>query len=189
MITKYNLFKLSENLDYPLKFKILDLTEEKEDIQLALYELSKNPKLFNEIWKEFEKDLYFMHQENIMTKYKMFKESIFVSDEEVDEMIDNNDYDYKRIELLKTDDEPIKDIINEMGEIKIKMEKINKKIDAEIKEGNEPSYLMGDYEKLNKKFKRLEKEIKSYGVQLNDERLINLMKEIRPDAYHKAFKD
>jgi len=68
---------INENIDYPiikinmmldkmtpdLKIKIFDLTEEKCDIKLALYELSKNPIQFNKMWEEFEKRFYFYHQE------------------------------------------------------------------------------------------------------------------------------
>jgi hypothetical protein len=70
---------IKEDLDYPvlkismlldkmtpdLKIKIFDLTEEKGDIQIALYELSKNKTLFDEIWKGFHDQLYFMHQESV----------------------------------------------------------------------------------------------------------------------------
>lgn len=202
MFKSFNKF-VYENLDYPitkinimldkmtpnLKFKILDLTEEKSDIQLALYELSKNPNLFNKIWNEFKNKLYFMHQENLITNYNLFKESIFVSEDEINNMIDNKEYKPKRLELLKTNDEPIKDIIREMGDITIKINKINKKMDAESKEGNDPFYLMADWSKLNKEINKLEKEIESYGIQLGDEKLNKLMKEIRPDAYHPAFID
>lgn len=71
----FNIF-VKEKVNYPItqinlmldkmtprfKLKIFNLTEEKSDIHKALFELSNNPEKFDKIWKEFQNNLYFSHQ-------------------------------------------------------------------------------------------------------------------------------
>lgn len=79
-INKINI--ILDNMTMPIKFKIFDMTEEKGDIQLALFELSQRPEDFDKIWKEVESKLYFYHQES-----NVYTESTLDESDEISEWL------------------------------------------------------------------------------------------------------
>lgn len=84
MIKNYKKY-IKENIDYPInkinfildniypeiKYQIFNLTSEKNDIQKAIYELSKNNKqAFEDVYKKIVNMSYFYHQESLNENYK-----------------------------------------------------------------------------------------------------------------------
>ena len=126
---------------------------------------------------------------------QIFEKSKFIETDEFNELLDKindggitslTDIEKKRLDLFSMDDEPILDIIDRMGDITEKFKGVNKKIQELNKEGrNEESIKLfrDEWGPLNDEMVKLEKEIESYGIELGDETLRNLMNKNRADVY------
>lgn len=126
---------------------------------------------------------------------QIFEKSKFIEIDEFNELLDKindggitslTDIEKKRLDLFSMDDEPILDIIDRMGDITEKFKGVNKKIQELNKEGrNEESIKLfrDEWGPLNDEMVKLEKEIESYGIELGDETLRNLMNKNRADVY------
>lgn len=126
--------------------------------------------------------------------FKNFKESVFVTKDEVDELLDKinssgitslSDVEKNRLNLFSEDDKEIIKIIEEMGDLTAEFMEVNNKIKELMSEykTEEAKSLMSKWDSLDKKMTVLEKSFKKWGIELDDERLFNLMKKIRPDVY------
>lgn len=126
--------------------------------------------------------------------FKNFKESVFVTKDEVDELLDKitssgitslSDVEKNRLNLFSEDDKEIIKIIEEMGDLTAEFMEVNNKIKELMSEykTEEAKSLMSKWNSLDKKMTVLEKSFKKWGIELGDERLFNLMKKIRPDIY------
>jgi len=124
--------------------------------------------------------------------YKLF-ESAFVSEEEVDELLDKiskynitslSDVEKNRLVLFSERDKEIIDTIEKMADITNNFKKINAEMRRCQDSGESDGFhLMEDWLKLNNELRPLEASFKKWGIELGDYRLSSLMKKQRPDAY------
>lgn len=126
---------------------------------------------------------------------QIFEKSKFVDTDEFNDLLDKindgginslTDIEKKRLDLFSMDDEPLLDLVNKMGDITTEFKMINKKMKdlSEQGKGVEAKNLFRDkWGPLNDEMVKLEREIESYGVQLGDEALTNLMNKHRSDVY------
>lgn len=130
----------------------------------------------------------------------LIKESVFVSKDEVDELLDKisysginslSDIEKNRLTLFSEKDKEIIKIIEEMGDITNEFRELNKKMNKLSIEGkNKEAYsLMSYWKELNNKMRPLEQSFRKWGIELGDERLDNLMRKVRPDAYNRGVID
>jgi hypothetical protein len=135
-----------------------------------------------------------------MKYLKKFNESLFVTEEEVDKLLDKisksgitslNDIEINRLDLFTKEDKEVIKIIEEMGDITVKFKNLNKKMNRLSSEGksDEAYKLMGYWMELNDQLRPLEASFRKWGIELGDERLYNLMKKVRPDAYANIDND
>lgn len=126
-------------------------------------------------------------------------ESNFVNQSEVDDLLDRiassgitslSDIEKNRLELFSTEDKEIIDTIEKMGDITNKFRKLNKRINQLSSEGKseEAHKLMDYWMELNNELRPLEQSFRKWGIDLGDERLDNLMRKIRPDAYNPVIE-
>lgn len=130
----------------------------------------------------------------------LIKESVFVSKDEVDELLDKisssginslSDIEKNTLTLFSEKDKEIIKIIEEMGDITNEFRELNKKMNKLSSEGkNKEAHSLMDYWiDLNDKLKPLEQSFRKWGIELGDERLYNLMRKVRPDAYNRGVID
>lgn len=128
------------------------------------------------------------------------KESVFVSEEEVDELLDKisssginslSDIEKNRLTLFSEKDKEIIKIIEEMGDITNEFRELNKKMNKLSSEGKnkEAHSLMEYWMELYDRLRPLEQSFRKWGIELGDERLDNLMRKVRPDAYNRGSID
>ena len=131
-----------------------------------------------------------------LKSFKYFKESVFVTKDEVDELLDKisdsgitslSDIERNRLTLFSEDDKEIIKIIEEMGDITKEFIEVNNKISKLMSEhkDEEARSFMDQWDSLDKKMTVLENSFKKWGIELGDERLSNLIRKIRPDVYNK----
>ena len=130
----------------------------------------------------------------------LIKESIFVSKDDVDELLDKisssginslSDIEKNRLTLFSENDKEIIKIIEEMGDITNEFRELNKKMNKLSSEGKnkEAHSLMSHWMELNDKLRPLEQSFRKWGIELGDVRLDNLMRKVRPDAYNRGVID
>jgi hypothetical protein len=132
---------------------------------------------------------------NILNFDKFLKESVFVTKEEVDTLLDKislsgisslSDIEKNRLTLFSTEDKEIIKTIEAMGDITNEFRELNQRMNKLSSEGKseQAHSLMGYWMQLNDKLRPLEQSFRKWGIELGDERLYRLMKKIRPDAYN-----
>ncbi len=137
---------------------------------------------------------------NIKLFKQFIKESVFVSKEESDDLLDKinqsginslSDIEKNRLTLFSEEDKEIIEIIDQMGDLTNQFREVNNKIKKLVNQGNveEAKSLMHQWDSLNTKLTLLENKFKKWGIELGDENLYILMKKIRPDAYNRADID
>lgn len=126
---------------------------------------------------------------------QIFEKSKFVETDEFNELLDKindtgitslTDIEKKRLDLFSMDDEPILDLIDRMGDLTAEFKIINKKIKQLSDEGKtvEAKNLFRDkWSLMNDEMIKLEREIKSYGIEVGDETFMSLMNKHRSDVY------
>lgn len=126
---------------------------------------------------------------------QIFEKSKFVDDDEFNELLDKindtgitslTDIEKKRLDLFSMDDEGILDIIDQMADLTSEFKILNKKIKDLSDQGkNEEakSLFKGEWNTMNNEMMRLEKEIKSYGIEVGDETFMSMMNDRRSDVY------
>ena len=131
-----------------------------------------------------------------LKSFKYFKESVFVTKDEVDELLDKindsgisslSDIERNRLTLFSEEDKEIIKIIEEMGDITTQFIEVNRQISKLMSEhkDEEARSFMDQWDSLDKKMTVLENSFKKWGIELGDERLSNLIRKIRPDVYNK----
>ena len=127
--------------------------------------------------------------------HQIFEKSKFVEVDEFNELLDKindtgltslTDIEKKRLDLFSMDDEPILDLIDRMGDLTAEFKMINKKIKHLSDEGKsvEAKNLFRDqWEPMNDEMIKLEREIKSYGIEVGDETFMSMMNKHRGDVY------
>jgi len=138
---------------------------------------------------------------NKVKKWREFlKESIFVSKDDVDKLLDKistsginslSDVERNRLTLFSDKDKEIIKIIEEMGDITNDFRELNKRMNKLSKDGKnkEAHDLMVYWMELNDKLRPLEQSFRKWGIELGDQRLDNLMRKVRPDAYNRNVID
>lgn len=130
-------------------------------------------------------------------KYLKTYESFFVSQEEVDELLDKissskitslSDIEKNRLTLFSENDKKIIDLIEQMAEITLQFKNLYIKMDELSIEQSEKLFKK-EWKPLNNKMIELEHILRNYGIELGDERLTRLMKKQRPDAYNTNVLD
>jgi hypothetical protein len=132
---------------------------------------------------------------NILNFDKFLKESVFVTKEEVDTLLDKislsgisslSDIEKNRLTLFSTEDKEIIKTIEAMGDITNEFRELNQRMNKLSSEGKseQAKSLMSYWMQLNDKLRPLEQSFRKWGIELGDERLYRLMKKIRPDAYN-----
>ena len=133
--------------------------------------------------------------QNFSQFYQIFEKSKFVEIDEFNELLDKindggitslTDIEKKRLDLFSMDDEPILDLIERMGDLTTQFKEINirlKDLNAQGKNDESIKMFRDEWGPLNDKMMKLEKEIESYGIELGDEILRNLMNKNRADVY------
>jgi hypothetical protein len=132
---------------------------------------------------------------NILNFDKFLKESVFVTKEEVDTLLDKislsgisslSDIEKNRLTLFSTEDKEIIKTIEAMGDITNEFRELNQRMNKLSSEGKseQAKSLMSYWMKLNDKLRPLEQSFRKWGIELGDERLYRLMKKVRPDAYN-----
>lgn len=127
-------------------------------------------------------------------------ESVFVSKDEVNELLDKisysginslSDIEKNRLSLFYEKDKEIITTIEEMGDITNEFRELNKKMNKLSSQGKnkEAHSLMSYWLELNDKLRPLEQSFRKWGIELGDERLNNLMRKVRPDAYNRGVID
>jgi hypothetical protein len=126
---------------------------------------------------------------------QIFEKSKFVDTDEFNELLDKindtgitslTDIEKKRLDLFSMDDEPILDLIDRMGDLTAEFKIINKKIKQLSDEGKsvEAKNLFRDqWDPMNDEMIKLEREIKSYGIEVGDETFMSMMNKHRGDVY------
>ena len=126
---------------------------------------------------------------------QIFEKSKFVETDEFNELLDKindtgitslTDIEKKRLDLFSMDDEPILDIIDRMADLTSEFKMVNKKIKQLSDEGKtvEAKNLFRDkWSPMNDEMIKLEREIKSYGIEVGDETFMSLMNKHRSDVY------
>lgn len=126
---------------------------------------------------------------------QIFEKSKFVDTDEFNELLDKindtgitslTDIEKKRLDLFSMDDEPILDLIDRMGDLTAEFKIINKKIKQLSDEGKsvEAKNLFRDqWDPMNDEMIKLEREIKSYGIEVGDETFMSMMNKHRSDVY------
>jgi len=131
-----------------------------------------------------------------LKSFKYFKESVFVTKDEVDELLDKindsgisslSDIERNRLTLFSEEDKEIIKIIEEMGDITTQFIEVNRQISKLMSEhkDEEARSFMDQWDSLDKKLTVIENSFKKWGIELGDERLSNLIRKIRPDVYNK----
>ena len=127
--------------------------------------------------------------------HQIFEKSKFVEVDEFNELLDKindtgltslTDIEKKRLDLFSMDDEPILDLIDRMGDLTTEFKMVNKKIKQLSDEGKsvEAKNLFRDqWEPMNDEMIKLEREIKSYGIEVGDETFMSMMNKHRGDVY------
>jgi hypothetical protein len=127
-------------------------------------------------------------------------ESNFVNQSEVDNLLDRiatsgiislSDIEKNRLDLFSTEDKEIIDTIEKMGDITIKLKDLNRKMDMiNREEGKDKDLddLMDYWVELSREVGALRKSFKRWGIEPGDERLDNLMRKVRPDAYNPIIE-
>jgi hypothetical protein len=132
---------------------------------------------------------------NILNFDKFLKESVFVTKEEVDTLLDKislsgisslSDIEKNRLTLFSTEDKEIIKTIEAMGDITNEFRELNQRMNKLSSEGKseQAKSLMSYWMQLNDKLRPLEQSFRKWGIELGDERLYRLMKKVRPDAYN-----
>ena len=126
---------------------------------------------------------------------QIFEKSKFVETDEFNELLDKindtgitslTDIEKKRLDLFSMDDEPILDIIDRMADLTSEFKMVNKKIKQLSDEGKtvEAKNLFRDqWDPMNDEMIKLEREIKSYGIEVGDETFMSMMNKHRSDVY------
>ena len=126
---------------------------------------------------------------------QIFEKSKFVEVDEFNELLDKindtgltslTDIEKKRLDLFSMDDEPILDLIDRMGDLTAEFKILNKKIKQLSDEGKsvEAKNLFRDqWDPMNDEMIKLEREIKSYGIEVGDETFMSMMNKHRGDVY------
>jgi hypothetical protein len=126
---------------------------------------------------------------------QIFEKSKFVETDEFNELLDKindtgitslTDIEKKRLDLFSMDDEPILDIIDRMADLTSEFKMVNKKIKQLSDEGKtvEAKNLFRDkWSPMNDEMIKLEREIKSYGIEVGDETFMSMMNKHRADVY------
>lgn len=133
-------------------------------------------------------------RKHIYTFKEYINESIFVTKEEVDELLDKisssginslSDIEKNRLTIFSENDKEIIETIEKMGDITNDFKTLNDKMNKLSKEGrnDEARELLDDWMELNRKLRPLEQSFRKWGIELGDVRLSNLMRKVRPDAY------
>lgn len=128
--------------------------------------------------------------------FKYFKESVFVTKDEVDELLDKinssgisslSDIERNRLTLFSEEDKEIIKIIEEMGDLTKEFVEVNRQISKLMSEHKyeEARLFMAQWDSLDRKLTIIENSFKKWGIELGDERLSNLIRKIRPDIYNK----
>jgi vacuolar-type H+-ATPase subunit I/STV1 len=140
-------------------------------------------------------------QINKVKNWKQFlKESVFVSKDEIDTLLDKisssginslSDIEKNRLILFSDEDKEIIKTIEQMGDITNEFRELNQRMNKLSSEGkNEEAHsLMSYWMELNDKLRPLEQSFRKWGIELGDERLDNLMRKVRPDAYNRGVID
>jgi hypothetical protein len=137
---------------------------------------------------------------NILNFDKFLKESVFVTKEEVDTLLDKislsgisslSDIEKNRLTLFSTEDKEIIKTIEAMGDITNEFRELNQRMNKLSSEGKseQAHSLMNYWMQLNDKLRPLEQSFRKWGIELGDERLYRLMKKVRPDAYNNNLID
>jgi len=141
---------------------------------------------------------FIKHWESFNDRDISLKESVFVTKEEIDALLDKislsgirslSDIEKNRLLLFSTEDKEIIRTIEAMGDITNEFKALNqrmKKLSSEGK-GEQARSLMGYWIKLNDEMTSLEHLFRKWGIELGDPRLFRLMKELRPDAYNNVI--
>ena len=133
--------------------------------------------------------------QNFIQFNQIFEKSNFVDTDEFNTLLDKindggltslTDIEKKRLDLFSMDDEPILDIIDRMADLTSEFKMVNKKIKQLSDEGKtvEAKNLFRDKcSPMNDEMIKLEREIKSYGIEVGDETFMSLMNKHRSDVY------
>ena len=133
--------------------------------------------------------------QNFIQFNQIFEKSKFVDTDEFNTLLDKindggitslTDIEKKRLDLFSMDDEPILDIIDRMGDLSTQFKEINiklKDLNNQGKHEEAQKIFRDEWGPLNGEMSKLEKEIESYGIELGDEILRNLMNKNRADVY------
>ena len=128
-----------------------------------------------------------------LNSYKLF-ESIFVSKEDVDNLLDKisssgitslSYIDKNRLTLFSEGDKEIIDTIEKMADITNQFRELNQKMKDIQSKGGDAKYLMEDWMRLNDELAPLEQSFRKWGINLGDPRLDRLQRRTRPDAYNR----
>lgn len=126
---------------------------------------------------------------------QIFEKSNFVDTDEFNTLLDKindtginslTDIEKKRLDLFSMDDEPILDVIDRMADLTSEFKMVNKKIKQLSDEGKtvEAKNLFRDkWSPMNDEMIKLEREIKSYGIEVGDETFMSMMNKHRSDVY------
>ena len=126
---------------------------------------------------------------------QIFEKSKFVETDEFNELLDKindggitslTDIEKKRLDLFAMDDEPILDVIDQMADLTSEFKILNKKIKDLSDQGKtvEAKNLFRDkWSPMNDEMIKLEREIKSYGIEVGDETFMSMMNKHRSDVY------
>ena len=133
--------------------------------------------------------------QNFIQFNQIFEKSNFVDTDEFNTLLDKindkgltslTDIEKKRLDLFSMDDEPILDLIDRMGDLTAEFKMVNKKIKQLSDEGKtvEAKNLFRDqWDPMNDEMIKLEREIKSYGIEVGDETFMSMMNKHRSDVY------
>lgn len=126
---------------------------------------------------------------------QIFEKSKFVETDEFNELLDKindtgitslTDIEKKRLDLFSMDDEPLLDVIDQMADLTSEFKILNKKIKDLSDQGKtvEAKNLFRDkWSPMNDEMIKLEREIKSYGIEVGDETFMSMMNKHRSDVY------